>query len=73
MFGDHLEGDTRVMFHAKHADIEGPGNIIIQGNDTDIFIILLANVHKLTQSHLRFDTGLGSDNSRNYVDISKFI
>ena len=27
LFGDHLEGDTEVMFHAKHADIKGPGNI----------------------------------------------
>ena len=42
LFGDHLEGDTRVMFHAKHAaNTKGPGNIIIRGNDTDIFIILL--------------------------------
>ena len=47
LFGDHLEGDARVMFHAKHADTKGPGNIIIRGNDTDIFIILLANVQKL--------------------------
>ena len=73
LFGDHLEGDTRVMFHAKHADTKGPGNIIIQGNGNDIFIILLANVQKLSQSYLWFDTGLGSDNSCNYVDISKLF
>ena len=72
LFGDHLEGDTRVMFHAKHAaNTKGPGNIIIRGNDTDIFITLLANVQKLSRSYLWFDTGLDSDNSRNYVDISK--
>ena len=44
LFGNHLEGDTGVMFHAKHADTKGSGNIIIRRNDTDIFIILLANV-----------------------------
>ena len=71
LFGNHLEGDTRIMFHAKHADTKGSGNIIIRRNDTDIFIILLANVQKLWRSHLWFDTGLDSDNSHNYVDISK--
>ena len=38
---------------------------------TDIFIILLASDLKLSVSDLWFDTGLDSDNSRNYVDISK--
>ena len=44
-------------------------SIIIWGNGTDIFIILLENVQKLLQSHLF--TGLDSDNSCNYVDMSK--
>ena len=73
LFEDHLEGDTRVLFHAKHADANGPGNIVVQDNGTDIFIILLANVQKLSRSHLWFDTGLDSDNSHNYVDISKLF
>ena len=73
LFEDHLEGDTRVMLHVKHADTKGPGKIIIRGNETVIFIILLANVQKLSQSYLWFDRGLGSDNSRNYVDISKLF
>ena len=38
---------------------------------TDILIILLENVQKLSQSHLWFDKGLDSDNSRNYINISK--
>ena len=73
LFGDHLEDDTRVMFHAKHADTKGLANIIIRGNDTDILIILLANVQKLSQSYLWFDTVLGSDNSPNYVYISNLF
>ena len=68
LFGDHLESDTRVMLYA---DTKGPGNIIIQGNDTDIFTILLANVQKLLQSYLWFDTEFDSDNPRNYADLSK--
>ena len=31
LFGDQLEGDTRVMCHAKHADTKSPGNVIIWG------------------------------------------
>ena len=73
LFGDHFEGDTRVMFYAKHADIKGPGNNIIRGNNTDIFIILLTNIQKFSQSYLWFDRGLDSDNSRNYVNISKLF
>ena len=38
---------------------------------TDIFINLLASDQKLSVSDLWFGTGLDSDNSRNYVDISK--
>ena len=71
LFEDHLEGNTKVIFHTKHADTKNPGQIIIRGNDTDIFIISLENVQKLSQSHLWFNTGLDSDNSRSYVDISK--
>ena len=48
LFGDHLECNTRVMFHPKHADTKRLDNIIIRGNDTEIFIILLANVQKLS-------------------------
>ena len=61
------------MSHAKHADTKGPGNIIIRGNDNDMFIILLAIVQKLSQSHLWFDTGIEFDNSCNYVDIPKLL
>ena len=67
LFGNHPEGDTRVMFHAKHADTKGPGNIIIQCNDTDISIILQENVQKLPKSHFWFEIELDSDNSQNLI------
>ena len=41
------------MFHAKYADVKGPGNIIIQCNDTDIFIIFTGKCSKaFTRSSL---------------------
>ena len=44
-FGDHLEGDTRVMFHVKHVDKTKPGNIAVRAKDTDISVILTTNAH----------------------------
>ena len=43
LHGDHLEADTRVEFHAKHADEVNAGNIVIRANDTDIMVILITN------------------------------
>ena len=42
------------MFHAKHADTKGPGNIIMWGNDADAFIILL----KMFKSFYKVISGL---------------
>ena len=34
LFGNHLEGDTRVVFYAKHADLIDPGNIVVREGNT---------------------------------------
>ena len=46
------------MSHEKHGDTKGPGNIIIRGNSTDIFIILLESVQTFLKSHLWLDIRL---------------
>ena len=61
LYGHHLEADTRVMFHVKHADFHDPGNIIVRANDADICVILTSNVHHLSNSHLWYDSGLDYD------------
>ena len=66
----HHEADTRVMFHAKHADLHHPGNIIVRANDADVCIILTTNVHHLANFHLWYDAGLEFDNTREYVDVT---
>ena len=30
LYGNHLEGGTRLVFHAKNADTIDPGNIVVQ-------------------------------------------
>ena len=40
LYGYHLEAHIRIAFHAKHADINDPGETVLRANDTDIAIIL---------------------------------
>ena len=70
LYGNHLEADTRVMLHAKHADDETAGNIVVRANDADICVILIANAHHLEKSHLWYDAGQDHDNTREYIDIT---
>ena len=70
LYGSHEDGDTRVMFHAMHVDRNNPGSISVRGNDTDILIILLTSSHLLENSHLWFDTGFDSTNTRTWLDIT---
>ena len=58
------------MFHAKHADLIDPGNIVVRGGDTDIAITLSCNKEKLENSHLWYDFGVDYNNSREYIDIT---
>ena len=46
-------------------------NIVVRGNDTDIFVILLVNIHQLKRSHLWYECGLDHDNSRSFYDITR--
>lgn len=70
LYGSHEEGDTRVMFHAMHVDRNNPGSISVRANDTDILIVLLTSSHLLENSHLWFDTGFDSTNTRAWLDIT---
>ena len=41
LYGYRYKDDTRIAFHAKHADINDPGGIVVRANDTDTAVILL--------------------------------
>ena len=70
LYGYHLEADTRIAFHAKHADINDPGEIVVRANDTDVAIILLANIN-LFSSEVWYESGLDYNNTREYLSIIK--
>ena len=39
LYGYHYKADTRIIFHAKHADINDPGGIVVRGNDTAVILL----------------------------------
>ena len=66
----HLEADTHIAFHTEHADINDPGEIVVWANDTDIALILLANIN-LFSSEVWYESGLNYNNIREYLTIAK--
>ena len=69
LHGAHDEADTRVVFHAMHAEAQGPGSTVVRCNDTDILVIFLANIHKFTETSIWLDAGLDHDCSRVMIDV----
>ena len=73
LYGNHLEADTRVMFHENQEDKNGNGNIIVRGNDTDTAIIFTCNGNLLTNNHLWYDFLVAYNNSRQYLNVTKLF
>ena len=71
LYGDHLEANSRVMFHIKHADKNGNGNTIARGNDRNTAITHTCNANMLSNSNLSYDFGVNFNNSREFLDITK--
>ena len=44
LYGYQLEADSCIAFHAKYADINDPGEIVMWANDTDVAIVLLLQI-----------------------------
>ena len=72
LYGSHLEGDTRVVFHAKNADTIDPGNIVVWANDSDIAVILICNIHHM-DSDVWYNSGHNYGNSRKCINIKKLV
>ena len=58
------------MLHALHADRDNSGNIVVRANDTDVAVILVYNF-RFIENNRRYDFGIDSNNSREYLDITK--
>ena len=67
---DIIEADTRIDFHAKHDDINESGEVVVQANDTDAAIILLASIN-LFSSGVWYESDIVYNNTREYLPITK--
>ena len=72
LYGNHLEVDSRVIFHAKNADAIDPANIVVWANDSDIAVILICNIHHM-DSDVWYDSGHNYGNSRECINIRKLV
>ena len=72
LYGNHLEVDTRVVFHVKNADTIDPGNVVVRANDSDIAAILICNIHHKDSDVWR-DSGHNYNNSRECINIKKLV
>ena len=51
--GNHKEADTRVAFHLQHMNEHNHGNTVVRGTDTDLAIVICANVKLFRNIHVR--------------------
>lgn len=64
---DHEEADTKIVFFT--CQIKEDATVTIRTSDTDIAVIMLANVEHL-QASLKIWIDLGVGNARRYIDVS---
>jgi hypothetical protein len=67
---EHEEADTRMVFHLSR--IQTPNNVVLRTNDTDVLIVLLANLEKIIPSHqVWIEVGLFPYNTQRYINVTK--
>ena len=59
------------MLYALHADGDNRGNIFVRANDTDVAVILVYSVKFIENSNMWYDSGIDSNKSNEYLDVTK--
>ena len=67
---NHAEADTRVIIHMIEADKSTPGDIVIRASDTDILVLLLYHLHRIT-STVWMEVGTTGRGNRRYINVTK--
>ena len=69
MTKEHIEADTRIIFHLKTIS-NAPGEVVtIRSNDTDVLCILTYHMKDIS-ANVFMDTGYDRNNTRKYIDLS---
>ena len=61
--GNHLEGETCVVFYTKNADTNDPGNIVALARKSDIAVMLICNIHHI-KPNVWYDSEDNQENIR---------
>ena len=61
---NHPEADTRLCLHLLDANRQLNGDVVIRAVDTDILIILLHHLHRMTSVTVWMDVGTRSKGNR---------
>lgn len=67
----HEEADTRIVFHAHKA--KSGSRILIKASDTDVLIILLGNMHKLSELTIFLATSANKKQPNQHLDCINCI
>ena len=67
---NHSKADTRVILHMIEADKSTPGDIVVRASDTDILVLLLHHVHRVS-STVWMEVGTRGQGDLRYVNITK--
>ena len=67
---NHSKSDTRVIHHMIEADKSTPGDIVVRVSDSDILVLLLHHVHRVS-STIRMEVGTRGQGDLRYVNITK--
>ena len=67
---NHSKADTRVILHMIEADKSTTGDIIVRVSDTDILVLLVHHVHRVS-STVRMEVGTRGQGDLLYVNITK--
>lgn len=67
---NHAETDTRIILNMIHADKTTPSDIVIRGSDTDILVLLLHHLQRVT-STVWMDVGTRNMGNRRYINVTK--
>nr|CAH7741159.1 unnamed protein product [Callosobruchus chinensis] len=66
----HEEADTKIVFHVCQIDYEA--YVTIRYSDTDVAIIMLANMSALNNANVKVSMEVGVSNNQRFINISKF-
>nr|CAH7755291.1 unnamed protein product [Callosobruchus chinensis] len=65
----HEEADTKIVFHVCQIDYEA--YVTIRCSDTDVAIIMLANMSALNNANVKVSMEVGVSNNQRFINISK--